>query len=188
MEKRDWYGGLLTPQIKIHRQYFREMVKLHGIHVLYRSPKPGKRYTTYAEIDSNYRPPILVGCLFDNHPTQQTLRKIGWVSEIQDGASLISVDYDLPDLQQGAIFIIPSGLDDGKAQVFRVSKITNDIIYPASITCEIVPEWEDTMNPDVIFDYSPSDNEFKTLDEVEVEPFASVYDIGYESIMVGDDE
>ena len=39
------YGTLLHPEIKIYRQYFREMVKLHGIYVLYRAPKDGKEYT-----------------------------------------------------------------------------------------------------------------------------------------------
>lgn len=187
MEKREWYGTLITPQAKLHRQWFREMVKMLGIQVLYRAPKPNKKYTTYAEIDSNYTPPKLVGCIFENHPTQQTLKKLGWVSEIQDGASIISVEYDLPDLQQGAIFIIPSGLDDGKAKVFRVSKITNEMIYPASITCEIVPEWEDTTNQDYIEDFSRGTPEFKMIPEEEHEPFFSVYEPEYESIMAGDD-
>ena len=135
------YGQLLTPDIKIHRQYFREMVKLLGIRVLYRAPKPGKDYTLYREIDANYEEPILVGCIFDQHPTQQTLRKIGWVSELNENSSFIHVDYDLPGLQQGALFIVPSGLDDGKGRLFRVVKMVTEIVYPASITCEIVPEY-----------------------------------------------
>lgn len=140
------YGALIHPEIKIHRQYFREMVKMLGIYVLYRKPKKDKHYTTYAEIDSNYEEPILIGCIFDNHPTQQTLRKIGWMSELDEGSSLIHVDYDLDGLQQGALFIIPSGLDDGKARLFRVVRLTNSMVYPASITCEIVPEYTDTLS------------------------------------------
>ena len=53
-----------------------------GIYVIYRAPKPNKRWTTYGEIDSNYEPPRLIGCIFDEHPTQQTLKKMGWVSEL----------------------------------------------------------------------------------------------------------
>lgn len=137
------YGQLLTPDIKINRQYFREMCKLLGIRVLYRAPKTGKTYTTYRELESNYEDPIMVGCIFDEHPTQQTLRKIGWVSELNENSSFIHVDYDLPGLQQGALFIIPSGLDDGKGRLFRVVKMVNEIVYPSSITCEIVPEYFD---------------------------------------------
>ena len=137
------YGQLLTPTIKINRQYFREMCKLIGIRVLYRSPKPGKKYTTYAEIDANYNPPILIGCIFDDHPSQQTLRKMGWMSELDENSSFIHVDYDLPNLQQGSMFIVPSGLDDGNGRLFRVVKMVNEIVYPSSITCEIVPEYFD---------------------------------------------
>ena len=156
MEDRERYGKLLTPDIKLHRQYFREMVKLIGIHVLYRSPSPNKSWTTYAEVDSNYNPPILIGCIFDEHPTQQTLKKMGWMSELSESSSIIHVDYDLPNIQQDALFIIPSGLDNAKGRLFRVVKLTNSIVYPASISCEIVPEYEDTFEPETIYDYSHS--------------------------------
>ena len=143
MVENQKYGQLLTPDIRIHRQYFREMVKLLGIRVLYREPKIGKSYSTYREIDACYKPPKLVGCIFDEHPTQQTLKKMGWVSELNENSSFIHVDYDLPGLQQGALFIVPSGLDNGKGRLFRVVKMATEIVYPASITCEIVPEYTD---------------------------------------------
>ncbi len=141
--KHQKYGTLLTPDIKQHRQYFREMCKLIGVYVLYRSPKPGKKYTTYAEIDAIYNPPILIGCIFDEHPSQQTLKKMGWVAELDENSSFIHVDYDLEGLQQGGLFIIPSGLDDGNARIFRVVKMATSMVYPSSITCEIVPEYID---------------------------------------------
>ena len=157
------YGLLLNQNAKLHRQYFREAVKLLGIYVLYRAPKPGKHYTTYNEIDDNYEEPLLVGCLFNDHPDQTTLRKIGWVAEMQPNASLIQVDYDLPNLQQGALVIVPSGLDDGKGRLFRVVSMSNSMMYPSSITCEIIPEYEDTMVEGFAYDYSESD--FNLIDE-----------------------
>ena len=81
MEIENKYGLLLNGDIKLHRQWFKEMVKLHGINVIYRAVKPGKKWTSYAELDTNFEPPTLEGCIFDEHPTQQTLKKIGWVSE-----------------------------------------------------------------------------------------------------------
>ena len=102
------YGLLLTDDIKLHRNWFKEMCKLIGIKVIYRAPRPDKHYTTYAEIDGNY---------------------------------------------EGALFIIPSGIDKAKGRLFRVSKISNIMVYPASITCEIVPEYENT--------YSNSQSDFK---------------------------
>ena len=147
------YGILLQPDIKLHRNYFKEMCNLIGINVIYRSPKPNKSYTTYAEIDANYNPPQLEGCIFDEHPSQQTLKKIGWVSELQSNASLIHVRYDLDNIQQGALFIIPSGIDNASGRLFRVSNISNIMVYPASITCEIVPEYENTFD-ETLFNHS----------------------------------
>jgi len=165
------YGILLNSNIKLHRQWFREACKLIGIYVLYRAPKPDKHYTTYAEVESNYEKPILIGCMFHEHPDQKTLKKIGWVSELQENASLIDVDYDLPGLQKGALFIVPGGLDHSKGRLFRVVSLTNSIVYPAAITCEIVPEYEDIVQPETVFDYSKSD--FNLLNEEEDRLFGS---------------
>lgn len=168
------YGLLFNNAVKLHRQYFREAVKLIGIYVLYRAPKKDKHWTTYAEVEGNYEQPILVGCLFHDHPDQKTLKKIGWVSELQESASLIDVDYDLPGLEVGALFIIPSGLDDGKGRLFRVYSMQNSMVYPATITCQIVPEWEDTIHEETYFDYSDSSinylnrqDEYNNLDQQE---------------------
>ena len=136
------YGILLNPDAKLHRKYFEEMIKLQGIYVIYRSPKPDKHYTTYNEIESSYNEPILVGCIFDDHPTQKTLRKMGWAAELQENASIIHVPYDLPDIQVGALFEVPSGLDNGKGRLFRVISMSNIMIYPASLSCEIALEYE----------------------------------------------
>ena len=146
------YGRLITPDIKLHRKWFDEMVRLIGIHVVYRAPRKDKHWTSFAEIESNYQPSIIIGCIFDEHPTQQTMKKIGWVSELQEDSSLIHIAYDTPDIQQGALFIVPSGIDDGKGRLFRCVKLTNSIVYPASIACEIVPEYEDT--------YQTTNNDF----------------------------
>lgn len=152
------YGSLLHPEMKIHRQYFREMCKLIGIYVLFRAPKEdGCKYTTYGEIDTHYEEPKLVGCIFDDHPNQQTLKKLGWMSELDGNSSLIHVDYDLEGLQQGALFIIPSGLDDGKGRLFRVVKMTNSAVYPSSITCEIVPEYIDNFNEVTDYGFNSDD-------------------------------
>lgn len=149
MSDKGEYGFLINKNTKLHRQWFKEMVKLIGIQVMYIAPRPGKTYTTYGEIESYYYDAEVVGCIFDEHPSQQTMKKIGWVSELVSSASLISVPYDLLDLQVGALFIIPSGLDDGVGRVFRVTKLSTTMIYPASITCEIVPEYESVFPSDI---------------------------------------
>ena len=72
------------------------------------------------------------------------MKKLGWVSELEENASLISVPYDLPNIQVGALFIVPSGLDNSVGRLFRVVEMSNRMVYPSSITCKIVPEYEDT--------------------------------------------
>ena len=147
------YGKLLSSDIKLHRKWFDELVKLIGIQVIYRAPRKDKHYTTYGEIDSNFQDPLIIGCIFTEHPDQQTMKKIGWISELQENSSLIHVAYDTPDIQQGCLFIIPSGLDDGKGRLFRCIRLTNSMIYPSSIVCEIIPEYENT--------YPNKNNDFK---------------------------
>lgn len=146
MENESNYGLLLNGNAKLYRKWFKEMCDLIGIKVIYRAPRPNKHYTTYTEIDSNYECPELIGCIFDEHPQQETLKKLGWVAELQESASIIHIAYDTPGIQKGALFIIPSGLDNAKGRLFRVAKISNAMVYPASLACQIVPEFEDTYS------------------------------------------
>lgn len=150
------YGLLLNRDAKLHRRYFNEMCRLIGIKVIYRAPKKNKHYTTYAEIDSNYQSPMLVSCIFDDHPQQATLKKMGWVTELSESNSIIHVPYDLQDIQQGALFIVPSGLDNASGRLFKVVRIVNSIVYPSSLSCEITPEYEDSLVSSTITDYSDS--------------------------------
>lgn len=146
MSNRSDYGLLLTPDIKLHRTYFNEMVKLIGINVIYRAPRPDKHYTIYTEIESNYEAPKVVGCIFEEHPDQKTMKKLGWISELDEDASIISVPYDLEKIQVGSLFIVPSGIDCAQGRLFRVAELSNIMVYPASITCKIVPEYENTFS------------------------------------------
>jgi hypothetical protein len=141
------YGLLLNEKdILLHRQYFQEMVMMLGVKVIHRAPRQGKTYTVYSEIESNYFEPEVVGCIFDEHPTQRTMKKLGWVSELDGNASIISVPYDLKGLQQGSLFIVPSAFDNSKGRLFRVVEITSMMIYPCSLTCKLVPEYENTFS------------------------------------------
>ena len=137
------YGFLLSKNnIQLHRGYFKEMVKLLGINCKYRAPLANKHNDIHGDLHTGYKPEIIVGCLFEEHPNQKSLKKAGWVAELQEGSSMIHVPYDLPDLQVGALFEVPSGLDNGKGRLFRVISMANIMIYPASIACEIALEYE----------------------------------------------
>lgn len=136
------YGILINSDIKLHRMWFKQCVALHGINCKYKAPLKNKAYDMHGDLHTGYKQEIIVGCLFEEHPNQKSLKKAGWVAELQEGSSMIHVPYDLPDLQVGALFEVPSGLDNGKSRTFRVISMSNIMIYPASITCEIALEYE----------------------------------------------
>lgn len=152
------YGLLVNQNTKLHRQYFNEMVKLLGVNVQYRSPLQSGTYTLHGEYTSiNYTEPITVGCIFQEHLDQRTSKKLGWNAELDTQASVISVPYDLTGLQIGCLFEVPSAYDNTPARVFRVTKISAKMIYPASITCELVPEYFDTMPKNETEDFKSND-------------------------------
>lgn len=165
------YGLLLNPNnIKINRTYFKQMVELLGINCIYKSPRNDKSYTLNAEIQGNYNDAVVVGCIFDEHPDQRTMKKLGWNAELQTDASIISVPYDTPQLQVGSLFIVPSGLDNSKGRIFRVTQLSNIMIYPASITCQIVPEYYDE------FDKSLHDHSFNSFNLLNEEGDGNLFD------------
>lgn len=142
-DKINDYGMLINQDIKLHRTWFKQMTKLLGINCIYKAPMENKTFDNRGDLQSAYQPGIVVGCVFQEHPDQKTLKKMGWVAELQEGSSIIHVPYDLKDLQVGAQFIIPSGIDQAIGRVFRVISMNNIMIYPASIACEIAPEYYD---------------------------------------------
>jgi hypothetical protein len=156
------YGLLMGKDIKLFRNWFKEMTKLRGINCIYRAPKPGtKNYDRHGDLDADYEKPVVVGVIFENHPDQKTLKKMGWITEIQDSSSMIHVPYDLPGLERGALFIVPSGLDNAEGRLFRVINMQNIMMYPASIACEIAPEWEDVEADSTTKDFT--DRNFAAL-------------------------
>ena len=146
MDKKD--GGVLLNgnNIKLNRLYFKQTCKLIGIQVIYRAPMENKTWDGFGELDGSFYPPELIGCLFTEHPNQKTMKKMGWVAELQENSSIIEVPYDLKNLQIGALFIVPSGLDHAKGRVFKVIGMESIGVYPASILCEIAPVYENVFD------------------------------------------
>lgn len=148
------YGLLINKDIKLHRSWFKQMTKLYGINCIYKAPAKNKIYDQRGDLKTAYEKGVLVGCIFQDHPDQKTLKKMGWVAELQEGSSIIHVPYDLENLQVGAQFIVPSGIDHAKGRVFRVISMQNIMVYPASIACEIAPEYYSVDEPHLINDFS----------------------------------
>jgi len=166
MENKDT-GLLLDKQnIELQRFYFEELVRLKGINLIYRAPRENKEYDGYGELDAFFYDPIVVGCIYDEHPNQWTMKKLGWASELQEETSIVHVPYNTPKLQNGSLFIVPSGVDNAEGRLFRIIKMSTICMYPASVACQIAPVWKNTFEKSQ-FDHS--DNNFNLLKEDEGE-------------------
>lgn len=53
------------------------MVKLLGINCIYRVPKEGKHFDGHGDLAASYNEGEVVGCIFQEHPDQTTLKKMG---------------------------------------------------------------------------------------------------------------
>jgi hypothetical protein len=76
-DKQNDYGLLINKDIKLHRIYFKQMVQLLGINCKYRFPLNGKTYNIHGDLEAHYSKPEIVGCIFQDHPDQKTLKKMG---------------------------------------------------------------------------------------------------------------
>ena len=156
MDNKDTGLLLHKSDIELHRKWFKQMVKLIGLNVIYRAPRDSKQYDTWGELDAHYYEPVLVGCIYQDHPDQKTAKKMGWNAELSEGSTLIVVPYDLPKLQIGALFIIPPGIDGGEARVFKVISMKVIAMYPSEITCELGPMLKSDFDHSQSKDYSNS--------------------------------
>lgn len=148
--------GLLLHKkdIELHRRWFKQMTQLLGVNVLYRAPRDSKQFDVHGELDANYYEPEVVACIFDEHPTVQTTKKLGWNHERGESKPIIHVPYDLEKLQDGALFIIPSPTDRGTGRVFKVTKMSTTFIYPASIACELGPVLRSEVEKSQVTDFA----------------------------------
>lgn len=151
------YGLLINKDIKLHRTWFKQMVALHGINCNYYAPKTSSTFDIHGDLQANYFQPQTVGVIFEQYPDQKTLRKMGWVAQLQQGSSIIHVPYDLPNLQVGALFDIPSALQGAERRLFRVISMQTIMIYPASIACQIALEYETDTTESQVADFAQSD-------------------------------
>lgn len=168
MDKQDT-GLLLNPNnIKINRFHFNQMVKLIGVNAIYRAPrKEHKKYSDRGElqdmIDVLYCEPEVVGCIYNEFTDQKTMKKLGWNAEREETTPVIHVPYDLAGLQAGALFILPSALDNAEGRVFKVLDMSNIAVYPCSIACKLGPVLKNEFEQSQLHDYTHSN--FNLLNE-----------------------
>ena len=159
------YGILVNQKnIKLARKYFVEMTKLLGIQVQYQYPLENKDYNTRGELVTSYSEPITVGCILEDHPKASTTKKLGWNSELLEDALIISLPYDLEHLQVGCLISIPSGFDNAEPRLFRIVQMSAIMVYPASITCRLVPEMPNITGREEVVSFNNSNFNLLVVD------------------------
>lgn len=139
-------GLLIDSDATLFRGFFKEMAKLRGIRGKYQYVLPGKDYTIYSELKATYSESLLIDMIFEEVPTQKTLRKHGWFSEDKKDSTphIAHIPFDVPHLQKGCLIWIPSGLTD-VYKCFRVEEISTVIEFPASLTVKLAPNIQDKV-------------------------------------------
>lgn len=143
--------GLLNRQdALIYRRYFKEMCKLIGISVGYQYIIK-KELTIHSEDNSTFSMPVRIDVIFDENPSIDTLKRYGWVSELNEQQpTLCHFAYDTPKLQVGCRVMVEATKGTPRPRVFSISKISNDLEYPDSYACALVP----------VFDQLPQKNQY----------------------------
>lgn len=146
-------GILFQNDLEIQRYYFDESLEFYGIDALYYQVNDASQhYTVAGELTSKYHDPIAIKLIYDQVPKIGTLKKLGWVTELnQDAQPIIHISFDTPGIQVGALFKIQDPLNPLSGRMFRATKMTTGIIYPVAVTVQIVAivgqDIEETVQP-----------------------------------------
>lgn len=132
-------GLLVRQDAKIFRGYFKEMCKLDGISVGYQYVVK-QAMTIHSEDNSFLSMPIRIDILFDEQPNVDTLKRLGWVTEISSNQPVVvNMPYDTPNLTVNARIIIESIDGTPRPRVFKITSIQSDLEFPDAYTCSAVP-------------------------------------------------
>lgn len=143
--------SIIQNDAKIFKYYADEALDLYGIPCQYFQCKPGKSFTTLGEMKSCYYDAVWTKVIFDQAPNVKTLRKLGWVTELDEQQPIVHVKFDLPGIEIGCLFNIKDPLRVDKGRMFRITKMSVGILYPATLTCQLAAivgdDIEETTNP-----------------------------------------
>lgn len=144
--------SLIQSDALIHRKYFKEVLDAYGVPSLYFQCKPKKDYNSSGELSSRYYDPQKTKVLFEQVPQMRTLKKLGWVTELDQQQPIVHLWYDLPGIEVGCLLKVKDPFTKSSGRFFRLSKLSGiGIIYPVGLTAQIVAvagtDIEDTVDP-----------------------------------------
>lgn len=150
--------GLLTQEdATVYRGFFREMCELLGQTVQYQYPLNVNK-TIHSEPNIELSDPIRLDIIFNENPTVDTLRKHGWVTEINGSLPVIAqIPYDAPGLARYARITIPPVGNVMRERIFEVTAISTILEYPDCWTVRLVPVYDSYKEKN---DYANSNVEY----------------------------
>lgn len=132
--------GLLTEDDStLFRNWFVEMAEMLGQTVMYQYPLTFDK-TIHSEPNIELSDPIRLDIIFNENPTVDTLRKHGWVTEINGSLPVIAqVPYNTPGLARYARITIPPVGNVMRERTFEVTAISTFLEYPDCWTIQLAP-------------------------------------------------
>lgn len=180
--------GLLTKKdARLFRFFFKEMAKLRGISVKYRYVEDTET-TIHAEFESKLSEPIDMDIIFNENPSVNTLKTIGWVSENPDDKPYIAqIPFDAPFLSTECEIEIPPFLEiASRCRKFKITSINTLLEYPDCWTCTLAPIFD---NAPVKDNYDETNyNYVETEDQPDSDSPDNKRDSYYNYLNVGDRE
>lgn len=146
-------GILVGNDASYFQSAFKEMAALIGINCRYQFIV-NKQIDSSSEIEGDFSDPISMDIILDNYPQQKTLRRLGWFSEDSEDKPIIAcLPIDTPNLQRGCRILIKGALV-GDWKTFRITSISNIMLFPESFTVKLAPEFESLMQTNLHKDYA----------------------------------
>lgn len=137
------------------------MAELLGQTVMYQYPLTFDK-TIHSEPNIEFSDPVRLDIIFNENPTVDTLRKHGWVTEINGSLPVIAqVPYDTPHLARYARITIPPVGNIMRERIFEVTEISTFLEYPDCWTVKLAPVYNSIKETN---DYSD-----KNIDYIDTE-------------------
>lgn len=155
-------GYLTDRDVRIYRNWFREMAHLRGIPVQYRYPVKLDP-TIHSEMLTELSDPIDMDIIFETNPRTSVLKQIKWISEFPNDKPYIAIlPYEAPNLcTECTIAIHPIDNLNETPREFKITSINTILEFPESWTCTVAPIF-DTLDGTPKNDYD--DSNFNYID------------------------
>lgn len=134
-------GSLYRNDINKYKKYFNEAAKLLGVDVSYKYLiKRNTEKQSGESVYSEYSQPIIQSVVVEQGlPKVDSLKQLGWFTDINMEQLLVDFSISTPNLQEGCRFSFISNENEEQNKEYIIIKMSNSLLYPACIKCLCQP-------------------------------------------------